>query len=375
MKENFKFLISLLTILLLFSVFISREKINEFVSSLYSEIKISFEELLASPGISQEIEVIGDGGFGNSITQDNSQNIAVSFLNGKGELIFAKKVKNSWQKEIVDSQAQAGHKTSLAFSKDGRANILYIDKDFSLKIATKQNRSWKKEQIAGSAALSCSLIFDKNNTPHISFWDPNKGGLKYGRYVVYDEIGKWKIETVDAGEVGWWNDLVLDESQKPHISYFDFKNKDLLYVFFNGKNWHKEIVDFERDVGRFNSITLDKDDQPHLSYFDEEKSDLKYAKKGEGGWEIETVTKNGTVGERTNIVVDQNGNPLISYFDLSNGDFKLAKKNENQEWETKIIDSKGETGGDNSVFIDKENKLNLVWQDLTQGKLKYTTYP
>lgn len=357
MKENFKILIIILATILVFLIFVSEK------------IRFSFERFLASPEISLSTEIIGEDGFGNSLALSFQKNPAVSFLNEKEGLIFTEKINGRWRKEIVDPEGLAGNMTSLAFDEKGRPSILYIGKDFSLKLATKINKNWKIEKISDGAALSCNLVFNGQGQPNISFWNKNKGALIFGKR----EEGKWKIETVDSGQVGWWNDLAIDQNQNPHISYFDFKNKDLLYVFFDGKGWQKEIVDFEGDVGRWNSIVLDKKGLPYISYFDEQNADLKCAKKEKTGWEIRRIDTLGAVGERTNIVLDKNGNPVISYFDLSNSDFKLVRKGD-RGWKIQLIDSKGEVGGDNSILIDKKGNILLLWQDLLKRKLKFLSW-
>jgi hypothetical protein len=359
MKQNLKIIISILLTLLIFIIFL--------FSVLVFQGKIG-PSLLAALfwQITNETEIIGDDGFGNSLCLDRLQNPAVSFLNKENELFFAQRVNGRWQKEIVAHDAQAGHQTSLAFDKEGKPNILYISNNFSLKLATKINSHWKIEKIYENAALSPNLIFDKDNIPHISFWSPYKG-LMYGKKI----DGKWRIELVDGGKVGWWNSLALDDKALPHISYFDFENKDLLYIFFDGTKWKKEIVDFEGDVGRFNSLILDKENLPHISYVEENFATkpccgVKYAEKEKDGWKIEKVDfERGA--EKTKIAFFDN-TFYISYFD---GKFKLAKKI-NNSWQIYTIALKGNQGGDTSIFVDKNGKLYLIWQDFDNGKLKYT---
>jgi hypothetical protein len=353
MENNLKIIILILLVILAGTLFVSREKVN-----------FAFGNLLASLNITQGPEIVGDGGFGNSVAMSLSGNLAVSFIDTEGKLIFAKKIGEEWQKEVVDSNALAGNTTSLAFNGKGESSILYIDKNFSLKLAKKLGENWEIEKIFDEVALSFNLVFDSKDNPNISFWSTAKGALVFAKRIA----GEWQIEFLDSGGVGWWNSLALDQEQNPHISYYDFENKDLLYLFFDGKTWQKEIVDFENDVGRFNSIALDSDSQVHISYFDETNSNLKYAQKTEGGWKIETVSQEG--GERTKILLDEKENPII--FFIENSDLKIAKKTDNF-WKIKKIAS-GEFS-DNSFLLDSKGNHHLLWQDLSQGKLKYLKVP
>ena len=378
-----------------------------FFSLIFGEnLKFAAGQFLASINIYSKSEIIDSGGFGNSFALSSGGSPAASYINEKEGLIFAeKKAEGGWKKEIVDFEAFAGNATSLAFDGKGDPNILYIDfeeepsvlygagKNFSLKLAIKINDNWQIEKIFNSAALSCNLIFDENNTTHISFWSPLKG-LMYGKKI----NGKWKIETVESVGVGWWNDLALGgaDKEKFYISYYDFNSKDLLCAFFDDARWQKEIVDFEGDVGRFNSIFADKENNPHISYFDEENSNLKYAIRTDSGWEIETADKEG--GERTNILLDEKCNPVISYissfsgeaeikflsedqveknlnekkdFRVNENNFRLARKN-GYIWQIRNIDS-GEIG-DNSFLIDNNGNIHLLWQNMLSNELKYLNF-
>lgn len=326
---------------------------------------IQFRKLLASLDVFQEAEVISNGGFGNSFEMSPDGSLALSFIDNEGKLIFVEKVEKKWQTEVVALDALAGNETSLAFDKKGEPNILYVDQDFSLKLAKRLGyNNWESEKIFDKVALSVNLIFDKDGNPNISFWSTSKGTLMFGKKTE----GMWQIEIIDSGEVGWWNSLALDADQNPHISYYDFKNGDLLYVFFNGEKWQKEVIDFEGDVGRFNSMVLGPNNQPHISYFNQTNSCLKYATKEGDGWRIETIDRQG--GEKTNIVLNKNKEPIISF--VENKNFKIAKKI-NDYWEIKKIDSG--LIEDNSVLFDDKGNIHLLWYDLSQKRLKYLTFP
>ena len=87
------------------------------------------------------------------------------------------------------------------------------------------------------------------------------------------------IETVD--NLGDWivhSSLALDNAGYPHISYDDQGTDDIKYAWYNGVNWHIEIVDREWSVNS-HSLVLDGFGQPHISYSDYAYGDLKYARK------------------------------------------------------------------------------------------------
>jgi hypothetical protein len=348
-NKKSKLIVLFIIIFLIIGVFISKAK-----------LKFAFERMLASAKFSQEVEILYGEGFNNSIALSPKECLVASYIEKEEGLIFSVKVDGHWEKEAVDADALAGNTSSLAFNSKGEPSILYIDKDFSLNLAQKSEGKWNIEKIFDGAALSLNLVFDQEGNPNISFWSTSKGALVFGKRVA----GEWQIEFLDSGRVGWWNSLALDQEQNPHISYYDFENKDLLYVFFNGQKWRKEIVDFEGDVGCFNSIALDSKNQTHISYFNETNPSLKYAKQTESGWNIETVSPKA--GEKSKILLDEEENPII--FFIEGSDLKIAKKQEGN-WKIRKIAS-GEFG-DSSFLIDDKGNLHLLWQDLSQEKLKY----
>lgn len=353
-------IIIFIAILLFFGVFI-------FGKDYYSN-------LLASLAYRKNIEEIGKGGFDNSLVLNKKGEPIIAFIDKENKLILKKKTNGIWQKKVIDKNALAGNKTSLALDSAENIYILYIDKNHSLNLVRQEKDGWIFEKVFDNASLSCNLIFDKEGILHISFWSP-KNGLVYG----IKKENNWKIETIDYGEVGWWNSLALDNNQNPHISYFDFQEKRLFYLFFDGKNWQKEVVDKKGEVGSWNSLAIDTENNPTISYFDETNGNLKVAKKMDGGWFIETIDKEGVVGVGTNIVLKDSQEPVVAYAGLSDNSFRVAKKTKDS-WKIFIVDKnnlatkraiKGEVGVNNSIAIDNKGNFYLLWQDFFLEELKY----
>lgn len=71
--------------------------------------------------------------------------------------------------------------------------------------------------------------------------------------------------------------MALDGAGNPHVSYQDPVNRNLKYAYYDGSEWHLEVVDTAGDVGWYTSIELDSLDLPHISYYDWTNGDLKYA--------------------------------------------------------------------------------------------------
>jgi hypothetical protein len=135
----------------------------------------------------------------------------------------------------------------------------------------------------------------------------------------------WVIECVDCPKL--FSDMTdrslrLDAEEHPHIAY---GGDHLYYAWHDGANWHYETAGDSPGVGLFASLALNEDGYPHISYYDYTNRDLKYAYQNASGWHIETVdTELGYYDSRTSLALDEGGYPHIGYFHNTNGDLKYA---------------------------------------------------
>ncbi|TET90778.1 MAG: hypothetical protein E3J35_04970, partial [Methanomassiliicoccales archaeon] len=191
----------------------------------------------------------------------------------------------------------------------------------------------------------------------------------------YDPDDGWQTTTVDsAGRVGSYTSLALDRNDNPHIGYYDWTNDGLKYAKWNGTAWNIEIVD--KHGGRWaNSITLDKRGYPHISYYNNYANDeIRYAKWNGSAWIVDSVDSNGF---GPSLVLDGNGTPHITYkVGNPDEDLRYARWN-GTAWNIETVDSIGSVGGYSSLALGRNDSLHIsyqLWFDVNNGYLKYAKW-
>ncbi len=130
--------------------------------------------------------------------------------------------------ETVDSQGSVGYFTSIDLDRDGRVWISYRDYTLQcLKVAHWTGSAWQIEVVdaRGDAGWSSSIRIDPGGRAGVSYFagEMGKGELRYA----HASGEGWKVQTVDAGDVGSFTSLAFDAGGRPHISYFDVSKADL----------------------------------------------------------------------------------------------------------------------------------------------------
>jgi len=125
--------------------------------------------------------------------------------------------------------------------------------------------------------------------------------------------------------------LALDSYDYPHIAYYradapQESDRDQEYVYWDGSEWQREVIDSEGFVGGCCDIAIDSSNNPVISYCYWQYFDLKCARKttnnppgkpdkpsgliiGVAGWNITYKTSS----------IDQDGEQIYYMFDWGDG--------------------------------------------------------
>jgi hypothetical protein len=261
-------------------------------------------------GSSWTLDIVDDQGFVGThtyIALDGNDIPHISYCDDTNwNLKYAKKNATGWDIETVDSWPTGEH-SSIALDNNGYPHIAYDDdQERAVKYARKDATGWTTEIMC--KGTWASLDIDSSGNPHISLID--MGVLKYASWTGTT----WDIEVVGSErceEDG--TSLVLDKNDYPHITYFEESTFDLKYARWDGSQWIFDNVDSIGDVSAESSLALDPFDDPHICYSD--GSELKYARKTTGNWIIDAVNNGvGFPGRTISLAIGTNDIPQISYY-------------------------------------------------------------
>ncbi len=232
----------------------------------------------------------------------------------------------------VDSSADVGKWSSIKVDGVGRAHISYFDDtNNELRYAYYNGSSWDHIMVdtTGTSGWGTSIDVDSNNYPRIAYYDSSGLDLRYAYCDANcgDATINWTVAIVDdtcnAGSTG--PSLAIDDSNNPHIAYYDSTAGNLKYAFHDGLMWTLLTVDNSVDnVGGYPSLDLDSSNKPHVSYADATDGYLEYAYcsgldcTDAGDWTIETADNNGNQIWRTSMKLDSGNVPHVAYYDNTN---------------------------------------------------------
>ncbi len=233
----------------------------------------------------------------------------------------------------------------------------------------KNELEWQVPETLISAADYDIRISDVNNRSYYC----SSGNIRIvgeKNYTVfplrYRKSSRWKITTVDSGNVGYYSSIAVDGQNRPHISYYDGARGNLKYAYFNGTNWVIQDIDTLGNVGNWTSIAVNRENNyVHISYCHEGNRDLKYALWNGAGWQIETVDGvSDNRGEYTSITLDSNGDPHISYIKGTDGDCMYAKK-DGATWNIVCADNEDDVGRYTVIALDNNDQPHISYHDYT----------
>lgn len=265
-----------------------------------------------------------------SITIDTTtDNVHVSYYSDS-DLKYRKKSGSTgaWDDSVtVDSDGDTGLYTSIVLTSDGLPHIFYqyhIDGNNNrLKHAYYTGAGWLVETVlAGNVGYYNSAVVDQNNNIHVAYWDANDSRIEY---VLRYSNGTWHAGAVYVGLSSslLGISLAVGNDNIVRISYnIQGPGSSLRVATGTEDGFVDSEWDFNPnfDVGEYSSIALDSQNNAYVSYY-YEGAGLKYAYSSSGSVTTEVIAS--SIIEYTSLAY-KNDNAFIAYYNLTNNNLNFV---------------------------------------------------
>ena len=224
-------------------------------------------------------------------------------------------------------------------------------------------------QVVGEYA---SMKLDRQGRPHIAYYDPGNGHLKYARF----DGTRWLVQVADpsVNDVGLFAALALDSLDRPHIAYHDDTAGKLRYATLNGTTWTRELADASSfDCGWYPSITVDRTQKVWIASYDRGTGNPRLSRRtGTNLWTGQDLdTSYDLSGFWSSIVVDDSLRAHVAWYNLTQGRLEIADQTRTG-WGVSVIDSSTtDVGLYCTMVADRTGGLHLAYMDLAHFDLKY----
>ncbi len=353
----------------------------------------------------------------NSLKINSTEIPHISYYDAAlGALGYAYWDGTQWQNETVDNDGDVGLYSSLAFNSSEVPRISYFDSsNQNLKYAYWNGTSWNVEEVdTEGVGKYSSLTIDPDDRPHVFYYHEtggdNKGNLKYaykktnwdnenelsiifdqGRYtssaanghakhiIFYDQTNNrlryktftrfnWDTSSTYIDDGGMYGSIALDSNGYPHVSHYDPASKELKYLYHDGSEWHKQVIDGGDDVGIYTSIAIDSNDNPHITYFSQQYVNHTFFDGSD--WIFETIAPVGNYAH-TSIDIDGSDHPHITYY--SSGYKALSYAVNTTSWDLNFLPrDMGENNTGEMLDLSLDTETAGGWVDEIYLDLRYS---
>jgi hypothetical protein len=281
---------------------------------------------------------------------------------GNHALYYTYKDNTGWHTNSVDIHAE-DRSLSLVLDSEGHPHITYVNN--GLKYGYWDGVVWHVQTIVepGNNPAYPSIALTKQGLPRVSYCscDPINVNKSILRYAAFDG-SQWQIETADdvLGS-GIATSLQLDALGQPHISYFrlqSWTSHQLYYARKIGPAWNNEKI---RDTSTgntwpylFSNLVLDNSNEPHVGYSDNnpggyyasranwvDSTRLAFSSFRDNNWEIYTSTADGTNQTRRTLNPAYDSTPKLNRG--ANRIVFVSSRDGNNEIYVMNIDGSGQT--------------------------------
>lgn len=148
-------------------------------------------------------------------------------------LIYMKynKKTQQWKTELVDEDGDVGANPSMMLDTKGNPHIVYFESVYdTVKYAHFDGTTWQTFVVDNSGSMGLWTSIQANKEGKLSLWYYNTL-LDKAVNMQYVDAETWQQNTYDLGGFALYQgDLVVDDANNLHITYYSKEEKDLRYV-------------------------------------------------------------------------------------------------------------------------------------------------
>lgn len=311
--------------------------------------------------------------YNPSIAVGNNDEPNICYEDSTGNLVFAEKIENGWDKVIIETLADNSFAASLDIDQDGNPHISYTVKDVGLKYAMRKGSDWAISVVDGGYVGASSLAIDPKGFVHISYIDGTNHTLKYARQTG----SSWQIEIVEMFDNDTnviYNEIEIDSDENPHIIYSYqmgwLPDSDMVIRYAQRQigDWAIETISTQGQSVP-TSFCLDSNDHPNVVLWSVQ---LSYAVKTDEGWQIELVPSTLSYMSSDSLAFNSKNEPILCYFDPENRTVNVATRS-GQRWNVSELYHSKLLGQWVSIspVLDSKDNYHILLEDTVNFELFY----
>ena len=183
------------------------------------------------------VDADGDVGWANALALDSLGRPHVAYNdhccdgNTVDGLKYAVREETGWSISVVDDDIGGGDRCGLALGPDGRPHVVYSGVLPSvIRYATRNGTTWLRETLlTNTPSFGNSIAVDGYGSPHVFIHEYDRG-FAYRTKVVGEWGTYWKASLVEAGDVGYFNNVVMGPRGTLHLVYESYGRAQLTYA-------------------------------------------------------------------------------------------------------------------------------------------------
>ena len=169
-------------------------------------------------------------GCDSSIAIDSNGFVHVAYRHhGNMDMLIASNISGSWQRYTVHNGNNVGYYSAMAVDSNDELHLVYSTNAAGNTVYYAEGASGSAWSVSnqGNSRDTFSMYIDQFDIVHISEYN---GDSNLGYSMVAPGASRQSMTIDSVGNVGYGNDIVVDDNNMVHIAYYDTTNKNLKYA-------------------------------------------------------------------------------------------------------------------------------------------------